>query len=54
MISCLKDDIKERETSKVDYGKQLILKRQRTTESSTKLKMKINLNNKLQVLSKER
>ena len=54
MISCLKDDIKERETSKVDYGKQLILKRQKTTESSTKLKMKIDLNNKLQVLSKER
>ena len=54
MISCLKDDIRERETSKVYYGKQLILKRQETTESSTKLKMKIDLNNKLQVLSKER
>ena len=54
MISCFKEDIKERETSKVDSGRQLILKRQETNESSNKLKMKIDLNNKLQVLSKER
>ena len=32
MISCFKEDIKERETSKVDSGRQLILKRQETRD----------------------
>ena len=54
MISCLKEDIKGYETSKEDSGKQILLQRHETNESSKKLKMKIDLDNKLKVLSKER
>ena len=54
MVSCLKEDIKEFETSKVDSGKQLLLQKHEPNESSKKLKMKIDLDNILKVLSKER
>ena len=53
MISCLKEDIKGYETSKEDSGKQILLKRYETNELSIKLKMKIDLDNKLKVFSKE-
>ena len=52
MISCLKEDIKGCETSKVDYGKQKLLQRNENNESSIKLQMKNDLSNKLKVLSK--
>ena len=54
MISCLKEDIKGYETSKEDSGKKILLQRYEANESSIKLKIKIDLNNKLKVLSKER
>ena len=50
----MKEDIKECETSKVDSGKQILLQRHETNKSSKKLKMKIDLDNTLKVLSKER
>merc|ERR1712161_128158 len=39
MILCLKEDIKGLETSKEGFGKQVLLQRNETTESSVKLKM---------------
>ena len=39
IISCSKEDIKECEISKVEYGKQLILKRQEINESFNKLNL---------------
>ena len=54
MISCLKEDIKGCETSKEYFGKKILLQRHETNESPIKLKMKIDLGNKLKVLSKER
>ena len=54
VVSCLREDIKGFETSKEYFGKQILLQRYETAESSTKLKMKIDLGNKLKVLSKER
>ena len=50
MILCLKEDIKGCETSKEDSGKQILWQRHETNESSIKLKMKIDLGNKLKVL----
>ena len=40
IISCLKEDIIGLETLKEDYGKQVLLKRNETTKSSVKLKIK--------------
>jgi len=54
VVSCLREDIKGFETSKEYFGKQILLQRYETAESSTKLKMKIDLGNKLKVSSKER
>merc|ERR1712238_629572 len=53
-ISCLKEDIKELETSKEGFGKQVLLQRHETTELSVKLKMEIDSDNELKILSKER
>ena len=54
VVSCLREDIKGFETSKEYFGKQILLQRYEAAESSTKLKMKIDLGNKLKALSKER
>ena len=54
VVSCLREDIKGFETSKEKFGKQILLQRYEIAESSTKLKMKIDLGNKLKILSKER
>ena len=54
MISCLKQAIKVFETSKEGSGKQILSQRYETNELSAKLKIKIDLGNKLKVLSKER
>jgi len=54
VVSCLREDIKGFETSKEKFGKQILLQRYEIAESSTKLKMKIDLGYKLKVLSKER
>ena len=51
---CLKEDINGCAISKEESGKQIILQRNETNESSIKLKMKNNLSNKLKVLSSER
>ena len=53
-ISCFKDNIKGCETSKKDYGKQTLLQRNETKESSKTLQMKNDLSNTLKVLSKEK
>merc|ERR1711957_832052 len=53
-ISCLKVNIKELETSKEVFNKQLLQQRDETTELSVRLKMEIDSGNKLKVLSKER
>merc|ERR1712161_90260 len=45
MILCLKEDIKGLETSKEGFGKQVLLQRNETTESSVKLKMEIDSGN---------
>ena len=49
----MKENVKGYDTSKEDFGKQILLQRHETYESSIKLKMKIDLDNKLKVLSKE-
>ena len=54
MISCLNEDIKGWETSNEDSGKQILLQRNETNESTIKLQMKNDLSNKLKVSSKER
>merc|ERR1712161_165595 len=53
-ISCLKEDIKELETSKEGFGKQLQQQRDETTESSLKLKTEIDSGKKLKIVSKKR
>merc|ERR1712161_57815 len=52
IISCLIEDIKDFETSKEGFEKQLLLQRNETTELSVKLKMEIDSGNKLKILSK--
>ena len=54
MISCWNEDIIGLETSKEGSGKQILLQRHETTELSIKLQIKMDLGNKLKVLSKER
>ena len=49
MLLCFKEYIKECETSKEDSGKQILLQRQDTNESSTKSKT-IDLGNKVKVM----
>ena len=49
----MKENVKGYDTSKEDFRKQILLQRHETYESSIKLKMKIDLDNKLKVLSKE-
>merc|ERR1712238_103736 len=51
-ISCLKVNIKELETSKENFNKQLLQQRDETTELSVKLKTEIDSGNKLKILSK--
>merc|ERR1712238_306200 len=51
-ISCLKVNIKELETSKENFNKQLLQQRDETTELSVKLKTEIDSGNKLRILSK--
>merc|ERR1712238_202510 len=51
-ISCLKVNIKELETSKEVFNKQLLQQRDETTELSVKLKTEIDSGNKLKILSK--
>merc|ERR1712238_402334 len=51
-ISCLKVNIKELETSKENFNKQLLQQRDETTEVSVKLKTEIDSGNKLKILSK--
>merc|ERR1712161_147068 len=51
-ISCLKVNIKELETSKEVFNKQLLQQRDETTELSVKLKTEIDSGNKLRILSK--
>merc|ERR1712161_53915 len=53
-ISCLKEDIKELETSKEGFGKQSQQQRDETAELSVRLKTMIDSGNKLKILSKER
>ena len=53
-ISFLKEDIKGLETSKEGFGKQVLLQRHKTTELSVKLKIEIDSDNELKILSKER
>merc|ERR1712161_62026 len=53
-ISCLKEDIKELETSKEGFGKQSQQQRVETAELSVRLKTMIDSGNKLKILSKER
>merc|ERR1712238_181725 len=53
-ISCLKEDIKELETSKEGFGKQSQQQRDKTAELSVRLKTMIDSGNKLKILSKER
>merc|ERR1712238_315969 len=53
-ISCLKEDIKELETSKEGFGKQLQQQRDETTELSLKLKTEIDSGKKLKIVSKKR
>merc|ERR1712238_265790 len=48
-ISCLKEDIKELETSKEGFGKQLQQQRDETTELSLKLKTEIDSGKKLKI-----
>merc|ERR1712238_71069 len=50
----LKEDIKELETSKEDFNKQLLEQRDETAELTVKLKTEIDSGNKLKILSKER
>merc|ERR1712238_584156 len=50
--SCLKVNIKELETSKENFNKQLLQQRDETTELSVKLKTEIDSGNKLKILSK--
>merc|ERR1712161_104231 len=50
--SCLKVNIKELETSKEVFNKQLLQQRDETTELSVKLKTEIDSGNKLKILSK--
>merc|ERR1712238_621265 len=52
MILCLKVNIKELETSKENFNKQLLQQRDETTELSVKLKTEIDSGNKLKILSK--
>merc|ERR1712238_132014 len=52
-ISCLKEDIKELETSKEDFDKQLLEQRDETGELTVKLKTEIDSGNKLKKLLKE-
>merc|ERR1712238_201123 len=52
-ISCLKVNIKELETSKKVFNKQLLQQRDETTELSVKLKTEIDSGNKLKILSKK-
>merc|ERR1712238_605025 len=52
-ISCLKVNIKELETSKEVFNKQLLQRRDETTELSVKLKTEIDSGNKQKMLSKE-
>ena len=52
-ISCLKEDIKELETSKEDFDKQLLEQRDETGELTVKLKAEIDSGNKLKKLLKE-
>ena len=47
-------DINGCETSKEDFGNQILLQRHETNEASIKSKMKIDLGNKVKVMSKER
>ena len=54
MISCWNEDIIGLETSNESSGKQILLQRNDTTELSIKFQIKIDLGNKLRVLSKER
>ena len=54
MISYLNEDIIGLETMKEGSGKKILLQRHETTEVSVKLQIKINLGNKLKVLSKKR
>ena len=53
MTSCWKEDIIGLETSKESSGKQILLQRHETTAFSVKFQIKIDLGNKLRVLSKE-
>merc|ERR1712238_621465 len=53
-ISCLKENIKELETSKEGFGKQSQQQRDETAELSVRLKTMIDSGNKLKILSKER
>ena len=50
----MKQAIKGFEISKEGSGKKILSQRHETNELSTKLKIKIDLDNKLKVLSKER
>merc|ERR1712238_582604 len=52
-ISCLKVNIKELETSKENFNKQLLQQRDETTELSVKLKTEIDSGKKLKILSKK-
>ena len=54
MISCWNENILGIDTSKEGSGKQILLQRHDTTELSVKLQIKIDLINKLKVLSTER
>merc|ERR1712238_50247 len=53
-ISCLKEDIKELETSKEGFGKQLLQQRDKTAKITLNLKTEIDLSNQVKILSKER
>merc|ERR1712238_165987 len=53
-ILCLKENIKELETSKEGFGKQSQQQRVETAELSVRLKTMIDSGNKLKILSKER
>merc|ERR1712238_187619 len=53
-ISCLKEDIKELETSKEEFDKQLLHQKDETSKITLNLKTEIDLSNKVRILSKER
>merc|ERR1712161_85201 len=54
MISCLKEDIKELETSKESFGKQLLQQRKLTMVLNVQLKTEIDSRKKVTFLLKER